>query len=97
MQELPILPIYSYVTQNLVNPRVGGAPPNLLDEYFPKWWYLRSDAELEAERARRPAGFQATKQRVAAPGPGAGLYPPNAPVGRFREGDPRRELSPLPN
>jgi oligopeptide transport system substrate-binding protein len=97
MQELPILPIYSYVTQNVVNPRVGGAPPNLLDEYFPKWWYLRSDAELEAERARRSERFQATKRRVAAPGPSAGLYPPNAPDGHFRADDPRRALSPLPH
>jgi oligopeptide transport system substrate-binding protein len=95
MQELPILPVYSYVTQNVIDPRVGGAPPNLLDEYFWKWVYLRSDEELAAERARRPADFAAHKRVVESRGPANGIYPANAPNGRFPVGDPRRELSPL--
>jgi oligopeptide transport system substrate-binding protein len=91
MEELPILPIYSYVTQNMINPRLGGFPGNLLDEQFPKWWYLMGDEELAAKRALQPAEWE----RVDAPGPAAGIYPPNAPGGRFAEGDPRRRLSPL--
>jgi oligopeptide transport system substrate-binding protein len=91
MEALPILPIYSYVTQNMVNPRMGGCPDNLLDEPFPKWWYWRSDEELAAQRARQPAHWQL----VDAPGPAAGQYPANAPGGRFPAHDPRRELSPL--
>ena len=36
MEELPILPIYSYVTQNLIKPRVGGFYSNMLNEHFPQ-------------------------------------------------------------
>ncbi|MEZ5980290.1 MAG: peptide ABC transporter substrate-binding protein [Planctomycetota bacterium] len=97
MDELPILPVYSYVTQNLLSPRVGGFPGNLLDEQFPKWWYLRSDAEMEAYRASRPEGYYDRLQAVDFPSPPDGVYPPNAPGGIFREGDPRRRLSPLSN
>lgn len=91
MEELPILPIYSYVTQNMVNPRLGAFPGNLLDEQFPKWWYLRSDEELAAARAAQPADWEI----VEAPGPGEGLYPACAPGGRFPESDPRHALSPF--
>ncbi|WP_419192247.1 peptide ABC transporter substrate-binding protein [Engelhardtia mirabilis] len=89
--ELPILPIYSYTTQSIINPRVGGFPGNLLDEQFPKWWYFRSDEELAAARASQPPEWEL----VDAPGPADGLYPPNAPAGVFPVGDPRRSLSPL--
>lgn len=41
MDELPILPIYTYVTQNLVNPRLGGFHENLQDEHFPKFFHWR--------------------------------------------------------
>ncbi|MHC4893552.1 MAG: peptide ABC transporter substrate-binding protein [Planctomycetota bacterium] len=91
VEELPILPIYSYVTQNIINPRMGGFPGNLLDEQFTKWWYVRSDEELAAQRALQPADWEV----VEAPGPAAGIYPPNAPAGRFPESDPRHALSPL--
>lgn len=91
MEELPLLPVYSYVTQNIVNPRLGGFPGNLLDQHFPKWWYFRSDAELAAKRALQPPEWEI----VDAPGPSAGLYPKSAPGGRFPAGDPRRRLSPL--
>ncbi len=97
MAELPILPIYSYVTQNVVQPRVGGVGANLLDEHFWKWTYLRSDEEVAAVRAARPAGFFERKQAVELRGPSAGIYPACAPNGRFPVGDPRRELSPLPD
>ncbi|HKX46902.1 MAG TPA: peptide ABC transporter substrate-binding protein, partial [Planctomycetota bacterium] len=91
LSELPILPVYSYATQNMVNPRVGAFPGNLLDEQFAKWWYWRSDEELAADRAARTDAFETVEAR----GPAEGLYPPNAPHGRFAEGDPRRRLSPL--
>lgn len=94
MDELPVLPIYSYVTQNMLNPRVGGFPGNLLNEQFPKWWYLRSDEELDAHRATRPDYYE-DNAVVDAPGPAAGIYPPNAPGGRFPAGDPRHRLSPF--
>ena len=99
LEELPILPIYSYTTQNIVNPRMGGFPGNLLDEQFPKWWYWRSDEEVEAVRANYPRGedgrFLPGYEHVELHGPPAGQYPPNAPGGAFPEGDPRRRLSPL--
>ncbi|QDU85666.1 Oligopeptide-binding protein OppA precursor [Planctomycetes bacterium Pla163] len=94
MDELPVIPIYSYVTQNMLNPRVGGFPGNLLNEQFPKWWYLRSDEELDAYRATQPEYYE-TNAVVDAPGPKGGIYPPSAPRGRFPDGDPRQRLSPL--
>ena len=81
MDELPILPIYTYVTQNLVNPRLGGFLPNIQDEHFPKYWYWKSDEELASDRASAPD----SRQLVDAPGPSAGLY---APASR-REGGAR--------
>ncbi len=77
MEYLPILPIYTYVTQNLLNPRLGGFLPNIQDEHFPKFWYWKSDGELAADRAADP-------QRgalVDAPGPSQGLYAPAARPG----------------
>jgi len=72
LDELPILPIFTYVTQNLVNPRLGGFFENLQDDHFPKFFYWMSDAELAAKRAAGdPAALGAE-----APGPSAGLYSP---------------------
>lgn len=50
LDELPILPIYSYVSQNLVHPRLGGFHANVQDEHAPKFWYWKSDAEMAAAR-----------------------------------------------
>jgi oligopeptide transport system substrate-binding protein len=58
MRELPILPIYSYATANLVDPRLGGFEENALDEHFPKFWRWLDEAELAEKRARLPAGKQ---------------------------------------
>ena len=72
MQELPILPIYYYVTRNLVNPRLGGFHANIQDEHFPKFWYWKSDDELAAQRASHAADVI----EVPARGPAAGLHAP---------------------
>lgn len=55
LEELPILPLYGYVSQNLVNPRLGGFHANVLDEHPPKFWYWMSDEELAETRAAGPA------------------------------------------
>jgi len=44
LAELPILPIYSYVSQNLVNPRLGGFFANVQDEHPPKFWHWKERA-----------------------------------------------------
>ncbi len=82
LSELPILPLYSYVSQNLVNPRLGGFHANVQDEHPPKFWYWKSDAELAAARAARADG----DAHVAAPGPARGLY---APAAGRAQGRPR--------
>jgi oligopeptide transport system substrate-binding protein len=82
LSELPILPLYSYVSQNLVNPRLGGFHANVQDEHPPKFWYWKSDAELAAARAARADG----DTRVDAPGPARGLY---APAAGRTQGQPR--------
>jgi oligopeptide transport system substrate-binding protein len=40
LEELPILPLWSFVTRNLVDPRLEGFDENPLDEHFPKFWRL---------------------------------------------------------
>ena len=72
LDELPILPIYDYVTRNLVNPRLGGFHGNIQDEHFPKFWYWMSDEELAAKRAAQPADWV----QVEARGPAEGKYAP---------------------
>ena len=72
MEELPILPIYAYVTQNMVKPRLGGFMPNVQDEHFPKFFYWMDDAELAGRRAALPPDVV----RVDPGGPAGGLYPP---------------------
>ncbi len=73
MEELPILPIFYYVTRNLVNPRLGGFYGNIQDEHFNKFWYWMSDEELAARRAAQPADWV----QVPARGPAQGKYAPS--------------------
>ncbi len=70
LEELPILPLYSYVSQNLRNPRLGGFFENPQDLHPPKFLYWMSDAELGKRRAALPAD----QKLVRAPGPPEGLY-----------------------
>ena len=72
LESLPAIPIYWYVTQNLVNPRLGGFHANALNDPLPSSWYWMDDAELERRRAEQPQ----ERARVAAPGPPEGLYAP---------------------
>ncbi len=80
LDELPIIPLYYYVTRNLVNPRLGGFHENVQDEHFPKFWYWMSDEELAAKRAAQPSDWIL----VPARGPSEGLYAP-----ALDEGAPR--------
>lgn len=72
LMELPVLPIYSYTSQNLVNPRLGGFHNNFLNEHWPQAWYWKDDAELREDRA----DLRPNKTLVKARGPRDGLYPP---------------------
>lgn len=40
MENMPVIPIYTYVTKHLVSPSVKGMPPNILDFYSFKHIYL---------------------------------------------------------
>jgi len=72
LDQLPILPLYGYVSQNLVNPRLGGFHANIQDEHSPKFWYWMDDAELAAKRA----AYTSDWELVRPGGPPAGLYSP---------------------
>ena len=72
VDEMPILPIYYYVTQNMVAPRLGGFYGNIQDEHFPKFFYWMSDDELAEKRAGQPEALR----RVDDVGPPAGKYAP---------------------
>ena len=77
MDEMPILPLYYYVTQSTYSPRLGGYSKNIKDEHFPKVWYWMDDEELAAKRAAYPDdGFHG---EVKAWGPKDGLYAPAHP------------------
>jgi len=80
LDELPILPIYHYVSRNLVNPRLGGFHENIRDEHFCKFWYWLDDEELHEKRAALPAGTEI----VPAPGPAGGLRAPASTAGGAR-------------
>lgn len=45
MDELPIIPIWFFVTKNLVDPRLGGFYENPLDEHFPQFWTWHPERE----------------------------------------------------
>ena len=75
MEELPILPIYYYVTQNAIAPRLGGFYENFQDSHFPKHWYWMDDREL----AERRSQLAPDVERVDPHGPAAGLYAPAHP------------------
>jgi oligopeptide transport system substrate-binding protein len=51
--ELPAIPVYSYVSQNLVRPQLGGFYSNALNEQFPKAWFWNG------ERAPEPPPYKA--------------------------------------
>ncbi|MCP5020469.1 MAG: peptide ABC transporter substrate-binding protein [bacterium] len=72
VDELPIIPIYYYVDQNIAAPRLGGFYPNPEDEHFPKFWYWMDDEELAAKRAAQPADWIIVDPH----GPSEGLYSP---------------------
>jgi len=81
LDELPILPLYDYVTRNLVNPRLGGFHENLRDEHFCKFWYWMDDEELAAKRA----ALADPRELAPAPGPAGGLYPPSHAMRQERQ------------
>ncbi len=70
LDEMPAIPLYSYVSQNLVNPRLGGFFSNPLGEQNPKFWYFKSDDELWQDRRKRVGAMEIVEAR----GPAAGLY-----------------------
>lgn len=81
LEEMPILPIYYYVTQNLTAPRLGGNSENVLDEHFPKFWYWMDDEELAQKRANYPKEFQFVDPH----GPKDGLYSPAQQAARGQQ------------
>ena len=85
VSELPILPIYFYVTQNVVHPRLGGFHYNVQDEHFPKFWYWMDEAELAKKREAYRREFGRELERVDTPIPHPnGLYSPAARRARLR-------------
>lgn len=72
LDELPILPLYTFAVTSLVDPRLGGFHANALDEHFPKFWYWRDDAELEERRTGNESGVR----EVESHGPREGMHSP---------------------
>jgi len=75
LNEAPCIPIYSYVSQNLIDPRVGGFDENELNEPSLAKLYWRDDEQLAA--ARRADKRQGVS-RAPSHGPRAGLRSPAA-------------------
>jgi oligopeptide transport system substrate-binding protein len=72
LTQCPLIPVYSYVSQHLVNPRLGGFGGNLLDEHDPKHWFWKDDRLLAIERRARGG----SGRPVPAPGPREGKFSP---------------------
>ncbi len=41
LEDLPFVPLYTYVSKHLVKPRVGGFSPNLLDRTYDRYIYIK--------------------------------------------------------
>ncbi len=74
LDESPCIPIYSYVSQNLVDPGLGGFDDNALNEPSLAKLYWRDSLELDAARKQGAKG----KKRVPSHGPPSGLRSPRA-------------------
>lgn len=48
MEQMPIIPIYTYTSNHLVHPSVRGKPPNLMD--YVNYKYLSLDSDWQAEQ-----------------------------------------------
>ncbi len=49
MEEMPIIPIYTYSIKRLVDPAVKGFPPNLMDSFNFKYIWLQAENNKEGE------------------------------------------------
>jgi oligopeptide transport system substrate-binding protein len=49
MDEMPILPIYTYTSKHLMHPSVKGIPPNLMDSLNIRYVWLDPNETLKAE------------------------------------------------
>ena len=43
MEQMPIIPIYTYTSKHLIHPSVNGLPPNLMDSVNMKYVWLDQD------------------------------------------------------
>jgi oligopeptide transport system substrate-binding protein len=48
LQDMPIIPVYAYVTKRMVDPRVGGWQNNVMDHHYSKNMYMLKIAGAEA-------------------------------------------------
>lgn len=51
MEQMPILPIYTYSSKHLIHPSVRDMPPNLMDHFNPKFIWLDPDWETSGGQA----------------------------------------------
>lgn len=72
LEELPVLPVYSYMSQNMVAPRLGGFHGNVLNEHPPRFLYWMDNDELGGKRER--AGIP--RPYLPPHGPPQGKYSP---------------------
>jgi oligopeptide transport system substrate-binding protein len=49
MEQMPIIPIYTYTSKHLIHPSVCGLPPNLMDSLNLKYVWLDADRQSRAE------------------------------------------------
>jgi len=57
MQQMPIIPIYTYTSNHLVHPSVRGMPPNLMDAVNFKYVSLEPEAANSGAEARPPGAL----------------------------------------
>lgn len=106
LEDMPFIPVYSYVTKRMVNPRLKGWESNVMDHHYSKHMFFLKAAS-EAYQLRRAAEKLQKEQQedndAAATGAGAGEQTPlsegeNIPPAEQTEtsGDPDQAASALP-
>lgn len=56
LEDLPVIPIYTYVTKRLVDPHVGGWENNVMDHHYSKHMFLLRSSPGPADRPMAPSG-----------------------------------------
>jgi oligopeptide transport system substrate-binding protein len=68
LADLPFIPLYTYVTKRMVNPRLKGWQSNVMDHHYSKDMYFLKAADAETATATQVTEVETEEAAVAGPG-----------------------------